>query len=250
MRDYNTEFAESDKRLYAYNFDYRMHEFMERSFAPWLRGDRALELGCYEGAFTRRIRARFPDTTVIEGSDQLIAMARDAVNPDVRFVHGRFEDVDPGAPFDAVFLIHTLEHLDDPLLVLQRIRAWLKPSGRLFLAVPNANAASRQIAVNMGLIPHNAAVTEGEHAHGHRATYSLDTLLALASDAGLQIIASGGVCFKPLANFQLDRALEAGILDDRFFEGCYRLGQRYPDLCASIYAVCAPPPGPAGGPRG
>ena len=101
--------------------------------------------------------------------------------------------------------------------------------------MPNANAASRQIVVNMNLIDHNQAVTEGEFKHGHRKTYALDTLLQEVKDAGLCPIQNGGI----LGGFhQLDKALDAGIIDRAYLEGCYHLGMRYPDLCASVSVVC------------
>ena len=106
--------------------------------------------------------------------------------------------------------------------------------------VPNANAASRQIAVEMGLIEAPTAVTEGEYAHGHRRTYNLSTLKADIVDAGLFATKSGGVFFKPFANFQLDQLIGSGVIGEDYLEGCYKLGKLYPDLCASIYAICEP----------
>jgi len=144
----------------------------------------------------------------------------------------------PQARYDNIFLIHTLEHLDQPAAVLRRIASWLAPGGRLFVATPNAHAASRQIAVNMGLISHAAAVTPAELAHGHRVTYSFDTLAAELGAAGLHPITRGGVFFKGLANFQLDAALQAGVINDAYLDGCYQLGLVYPDLCSTIYYVC------------
>jgi hypothetical protein len=122
--------------------------------------------------------------------------------------------------------------------VLRRIDGWLSDRGRLFIVVPNANAPSRQIAVQMGLIAHNHAVTEAEREHGHRKTYSLDTLEHDALAASLRIIHRGGVFFKPLANYQFDKLMGGDVISDEYLEGCYRLGMHYPDLCASIYVVC------------
>jgi len=47
-----------------------------------------------------------------------------------------------------------------------------------------------------------------------------------------------GIFFKALANFQWDQVIPAGIVDEAYLDGCYRLGQRYPDLCSSIFLVC------------
>ncbi len=108
-------------------------------------------------------------------------------------------------------------------------REWLTEGGRLFLVCPNANAASRQIAVRMGLITHNSAVTPAEQEHGHRITYSLDTLERDARGAGLNVVHRSGIFFKALANFQWDRLLATDIISPEYLEGCYQLGPLYPD---------------------
>ncbi|APS82802.1 hypothetical protein AVM71_05715 [Piscirickettsia salmonis] len=51
----------------------------------------------------------------------------------------------------------------------------------LFIVVPNAYAASRQIAACMGIIDYNHAVTESEKVHGHYSTFSLDILNFVAT---------------------------------------------------------------------
>jgi len=141
--------------------------------------------------------------------------------------------------FDHVVLTHVLEHLDDPVAVLRRVNdEWLSDSGRLFLVCPNGNASSRQIAVRMGLISHNQAITPAEQAHGHRITYTLDTLERDARAAGLQIVHRSGIFFKALANFQWDRLLATDIISPEYLEGCYRLGPGYPDLGPSSFLVC------------
>jgi 2-polyprenyl-3-methyl-5-hydroxy-6-metoxy-1,4-benzoquinol methylase len=240
-RDLNNEFADTDVRKYAYDFDYRMHGYMLRAFDGKLPTGRALEMGCFEGEFTKRLAEIFPDLTTVEGSSELIAVAREAAPERVSFVLSRFEDFQPQAPFDAVFLTHTLEHLDEPVAMLRRIGTWLTPTGRLFVVVPNAHAASRQIAVGMGLISHPTAVTPGEYEHGHRRTYDLAALADHVAEAGLGVVETGGVFFKPFANFQFDKLIASGAISEDYLEGCFKLGALYPDLCASIYAICAPP---------
>ena len=240
-RDLNREFADTDDRKYAYDFDYRMHGYMLRAFETRLPRGRALELGCFEGEFTKKLAAIFPDLTTVEGSSELIEVARKAAPAGVKFVLSRFEAFTPDALFDAVFLTHTLEHLDEPVELLRRIGTWLTPTGRLFLVVPNAHAASRQIAVAMGLISHPTAVTPGEFEHGHRRTYNLEALAGEAREAGLKVVETGGVFFKPFANFQFDKLIASGVIGEDYLEGCFKLGALYPDLCASIYAICAPP---------
>lgn len=236
-RDYNAEFLDNE-RQYAYDFDVVLRHYMLRALRPLFVPGTALELGCFEGGMTALLLDEFASVTVVEASGDLIDRARDRVQGRARFVHGLFEDVQLPDLYDNVFLVHTLEHLDEPVATLHRIGRWLKPNGRLFVVVPNADAPSRQIAVSMGLISHNAAVTDAERAHGHRITYSLDTLERDVRMSGLNVQSRGGVLFKPFANFQFDQVLKAGIVGTPYLDGCYALGMRYPELCASIYLVC------------
>ncbi|MGZ3688936.1 MAG: class I SAM-dependent methyltransferase [Bdellovibrionota bacterium] len=237
-RDYNQEAKDLTDRKYAYDFDYVHREYMIRALSPYFHGKRALEMGCYKGEFTKLLKPLFKDLSVVEAASELVQEAKKNVGGGVHFHHGTFETAEFKEKFDSIFLVHTLEHLDDPVAILRKAGGWLTDGGKFFIVVPNANAPSRQIAVHMGLIKHNTAVTEGEYEHGHRRTYALDTLERDALAAGLRVSFRGGILFKPFANFQFDQATRAGIISKEYIEGCYQLGMVYPDLCASIYLVC------------
>ncbi|MDI9407957.1 MAG: class I SAM-dependent methyltransferase [Candidatus Pacebacteria bacterium] len=241
VRNLDTESHDSTARKYGYDFDYDiMHGFMIRSFMPFFRAGKLLELGSFMGRFTERLLPHFADITCVEGSPAAIAEAQKRLSPRVTIIPGRFESVALPHRYDTIVMTHVLEHLDDPVAVLRRIKQeWLAPNGRLLLVCPNANAPSRQIAVRMGLISHNAAVTPAEADHGHRITYSLDSLERDARAAGLRIDHRSGIFFKALANFQWDRILKTDIVSVDYLEGCYQLGMVYPDLCASIFLVCS-----------
>jgi 2-polyprenyl-3-methyl-5-hydroxy-6-metoxy-1,4-benzoquinol methylase len=177
--------------------------------------------------------------TCVEASGEALEEHRARHGDRVRLVHSRFEDATLPERYANVVLTHVLEHIDDRVGLLRRINdEWLTDDGRLLLVCPNAHAPSRQIAVLMGLISHNAAITPAEAEHGHRTTYSLDTLERDAVAGGLRVVHRSGIFFKALANFQWDQVIPAGIVDEAYLDGCYRLGQRYPDLCSSIFLVC------------
>lgn len=239
-RDFDRESQDALGHKYAYTFDFDvMHPFMLRSFQPFFRPGSVLELGSFRGDFTKRLVPHFTDITCVEASGEAVAAARTTLGDRARTVEGTFDSVSLGRTFDNIILTHVLEHLDDPVGVLSRVNnEWLSPGGRLFLVCPNANAASRQIAVHMGLISHHSAVTPAEKAHGHRITYSLDTLERDARAAGLRVVHRSGIFFKAMANFQWDRLLATDIISKEYLEGCYQLGHVYPDLCSSIFLVC------------
>jgi len=239
-RDYNKELKDTTEHKYGYSFDFDvMHPFMIKSFLPFFIKGNLLELGSFKGDFTRRLLPHFEDITCVEASDDAIAVAKKALGDKVKIIHSLFETVTLPSKYDNIILTHVLEHLDDPVSVLKRINdEWLSDNGRFFLVCPNANAPSRQIAVKMGLISHNAAVTPAETAHGHKITYTLDTLERDAKTAGLHVINRSGIFFKALANFQWDRLLKTDIISPEYLEGCYQVGQQYPDLCSSIFLLC------------
>jgi 2-polyprenyl-3-methyl-5-hydroxy-6-metoxy-1,4-benzoquinol methylase len=249
-RDYNQESKDVVGRKYGYSFDFDvMHPFMIQSFIPFIIENtsgafierNALELGSYQGRFTERLLPLFNNNiTCIEASEEAVKITKQKFDK-ICIINKRFEDEDLKliGSFDNIFLTHVLEHIDDPVKVLKRINnEWLSKKGRLFLVCPNANAPSRQIAVKMGLISHNTAITEQEAAHGHKRTYTADTLEKDIRQAGLKVIHRSGIFFKALANFQWDQLLKTDIITKEYLEGCYQFGQLYPDLCASIFLVC------------
>jgi SAM-dependent methyltransferase len=239
-RDYDVEILDTAGRQYAYDFDFDvMHRFKIKEFERFFRPGSLLEIGSHTGVFTELLLPFVDDITCLEASGAAIEEARRRLGGRVTFVHGEIESVSLPRRYDNIVLTHVLEHLDDPVGALARMNNdWLEDGGRLFLVVPNANAPSRQIAVLMGLISHNSAVTPAEADQGHRRTYALDTLERDATAAGLRVVHRGGIFFKALANFQWDRLLKTDIISQEFLEGCYRLGHRYPDLCASIFLLC------------
>jgi SAM-dependent methyltransferase len=239
-RDYNAELRDTSSHKYAYQFDFDvMHHFMIKSFEPFFKQGSALELGSFKGDFTKRLLPYFSDITCVEASDEAIDLARKEFPASIKFVNALFESVKLPTKYDNIILTHVLEHLDDAVGVLSRVNhEWLSDTGRFFLVCPNANAPSRQIAVKMGLISHNSAVTPAEREHGHRITYTLDTLERDARAAGLKVVHRSGIFFKALANFQWDRLLGTDIISPAYLQGCYELGQQYPDLCSSIFLMC------------
>jgi 2-polyprenyl-3-methyl-5-hydroxy-6-metoxy-1,4-benzoquinol methylase len=240
LRDYNKELQDTSDHKYAYEFDFDvMHPFMLKSFTPFFRDGSLLELGSFKGDFTKRLLSRFNDITCVEASEEAIEIAKAKFGDRIKYINSLFETVQLPERYDNIILTHVLEHIDEPVALMKRINnEWLSDKGRFFVVCPNANAPSRQIAVKMGLISQNSAITQAEKEHGHRITYSLDTLERDAKNSGLNVIHRSGIFFKALANFQWDKLLKTDIISKEYLEGCYQLGQQYPDLCSSIFLMC------------
>jgi len=239
-RDYNQEIADTKNRKYAYEFDLEvMHPFMIQAMSPFFKPGSLLELGCFQGDLTQRLLPYFREITCIDASGLAIEEAKKKIGPCATFIQSPFDKAVLPKRYDHILITHVLEHQDDPVGLLKRVNEeWLAEGGRCFLICPNAHAPSRQLAVLMGLISNNTAVTPDEAQHGHRCTYSLDTLERDAVAAGLKVVYRSGIFFKALANFQWDQLLRTNIISPEYLEACYKLGQRHPDLCSSIFLMC------------
>lgn len=195
------------------------------------RQPRCLELGPAEGVVSTLLAEHFADLTLVDGAERFCADLR-ARLPRATVVCAAFEEFTPARPFDTIILGHVLEHVEDPVGVLRRVRGWLAPGGVVCAAVPNAMSLHRQAAVLMGLLPDEHALNDADRRHGHRRVYDWTTFRADVVAAGLTIRDAGGYWLKPLANAQIEAAWTADMV-----EAFMQLGERYPEIAGEIYVV-------------
>ena len=95
---------------------------------------RALEIGCAEGRTLEVLRDRGWRAVGVEPSR---ALAGEARARGFKVLSSRVEELSlDAASIDLLVMFHVLEHLVDPVLVLGRLRALLRPAGALVLEVP------------------------------------------------------------------------------------------------------------------
>lgn len=213
------------------DFDKRLIGYRYQTIQPKLVGKRGLELGSAEGEMTQYLVNDFEHLTIVEGAADLLAAIPERSN--LTKVHSLFEEFEPEEAFDSIILEHVLEHVENPVELLQRVRTWLAPEGRLFLGVPNGNSIHRLAAVKMGLLSHPCELNERDHAVGHRRVYTPQTFRADIEKSGLSVEELGGVYFKPLSNGQIQNHWTEEMIN-----GFYELGKDMPEYAAEIYAVC------------
>lgn len=218
-------------------FDAKMRDYMMRTFGPWFEDGKCLQVGCAHGDQTSLLLERYDDVTVVEAEPSFIEHTRQRLGDRVRFVESFIEDYATDERYQTIIFSHVLEHVIDPVVALRHLGGLLAPGGRLFVVVPNAEAPSRRIAVKMGLIDHLEGLSEADIGAGHRRVYRLDTLQRDVAAAGLKVETSGGIFYKPLANFQFNALIGGPLIGDRFLDACYDLGLERPTECASIYVV-------------
>lgn len=232
-----------DKVYHTYTVDtsaqtMAMRKLIMRTFAPYLRGGRALELGCSDGFMTEMIAGHVDHLDVVDGSELFLAEAKKRGLPNVNFINSLFEEFEADEKYNYVIASYILEHVFDPVAVMKMARSVLQPDGLLLLLVPNARALSRQLAVHMGLLNGLKELTPNDHNHGHRRVYDRVDFDRDIAAAGFENVSQGGVMLKILADFQMDKLIDDGTLQEAQLDGLYRLGLEYPDLCGSLFSIC------------
>jgi 2-polyprenyl-3-methyl-5-hydroxy-6-metoxy-1,4-benzoquinol methylase len=110
-----------------------------------LTSARILEVGPGGGELLLRARHCGFQVEAVEHSEQVAGYLRQKLSMPVAV--GSFETADlPLASYDAVFSMHVIEHVPDPLAHLRRARDLVRPGGYLFLGTPNLSAWSRCLA--------------------------------------------------------------------------------------------------------
>lgn len=197
-----------------------------------------LELGCAFGDSTMRLAKLAKHVVCVEGASEFIDEARKRVNSsNVTFCNSCFEDLQYDKEFDLVVASSILEHVVNPIEILNICHRALKDNGYLLITVPNAEAFSRQLAVEMKLMGSIYDLTENDLNYGHRRVYDLQSLTDTASKAGFEIVESGGLFIKPFADFQMRNIIDSGIIGDEQMQGLVAMAKRYPRLSGQIYAV-------------
>jgi 2-polyprenyl-3-methyl-5-hydroxy-6-metoxy-1,4-benzoquinol methylase len=197
----------------------------------------AMELGCEVGYMSSLISPNVKTLDIIEGSASFIQEASKRNLSNATFHNMLFEQVDKENHYDYIFASHVLEHLQDPHETLKIMYKALKPGGRIFIFVPNATAASRQLAVKMGLYKNIYEMTPNDVRGGHRRVYDIPSISDEVKNAGFDLAAVEGLFFKPFADFQIDDLIKQEFLTKLHLDSLIELGKDYPELCGYIF-VC------------
>lgn len=122
------------ERLGAAN---RFNAWVFSRFRPHL-GQNVLEVGCGTGNFTTLIAAEGHAVTGCDLHAPYVEIARGrlAAYPNARVLCADATSADFDGGYDTVVLLDVLEHIEDDIGFLKRLRATLRPGGRIILKVP------------------------------------------------------------------------------------------------------------------
>jgi SAM-dependent methyltransferase len=145
--------------------------------SPWL-GQRVLEVGCGIGTYTAEMAVGSRKVVAMDMERAFIdeAARRLGQHPNVQLICGDATETQlpktNDEPFDTVVLLDVLEHIEDDVALLARLRSRLRPGGHLVLKVP---------AMPSLYSPMDEAI-------GHWRRYGRRGLTQVISRAGLEVV--------------------------------------------------------------
>jgi SAM-dependent methyltransferase len=219
--------------LYDFDNEILLNWYPQRIVQLAGQGRSLLELGLGHGHSTMVFSRHFADHVVLEGSPAVIGHFR-SQHPDARarVVETYFETFDTDQRFDVIVMGFVLEHVDDPQALLRRYREFLAPAGRIFVAVPNAEALNRRLGHLAGVLADLTELSEHDHRLGHRRFYSAPSLRAEVAQAGFSVDRLEGIYLKPFTT----RQIVSLQLERKYIDALCRVGQDYPELCCGLLA--------------
>ena len=233
-----------NKYTRANNFDRRCGRLQLEKTIELSVGNSILDIGCGIGEFTRLI----PDTfSRIVGLDPSVEFIKEAEklswrrsDTDIEWVVGWGETFELNEKFDTITMTNLLEHVDNPIELLTNCKKHLARGGRIIAQVPNAESITRRLGVLMGIIDGLDNITEKEkNFFGHKRVYFLPDLESDARVAGLKLVESGGLIYKPLPNEFLEELCQQNGEEwaAGFIKALAEFGKDRPRECAYLY-IC------------
>ena len=213
-------------------FDQLFHRVLAQKITSnHIDSTQLLELGYGEGTVSNDFELPNLKTRIIlEGSSYLAQQARLKLGQKAEVIEILFENYKPQVKFDLILATNVLEHVINPLEILNKIYDWLSDTGKCVITVPNSESVHRRLAVAIGLQENTKVLSDRDRVVGHLRVYDLATLTEEIRRANLAIVKQEGLDIKFLNN-ALQKLLPAEISI-----GLQKIAGEFPiDLAANLY---------------
>jgi SAM-dependent methyltransferase len=143
--EYRQDYQLASARPSARHIDISRREGAQRLalLAPGLPANaRVMDFGSGSGEFVKAAKDAGHHAVGVEPGSLFAAFARSEYG--VEIVSGPHAEVDfPPESLDLITSHHVVEHLRDPVAALARMAGWLKPSGIVYIAVPDITRSGK-----------------------------------------------------------------------------------------------------------
>lgn len=201
-----------------------------------------LEIGCGMNPFFcdfkdyKRMVIVEPGEAFVEHAEELAKAEKNAPDIYQGFLEEQTENIKSlGIKFDFIILSSLLHELDDPGKMLEAVKDLCGTDTVVHINVPNANSLHRLIAIEAGLIQDVHEQSEQMRKMQRQRTYDKDSLKDEVIKAGFDVVDSGSYFVKPFTHAQMQKCMDAGIIDEKLLLGLEKVIKYMPECGAGIY---------------
>lgn len=225
--------AYAGENLYDFDNEILMKWYPQRILKHAEGANSIMELGLGHGFTTNFFSQNFHRHIVLEGSSAVIQNFKERF-PETRadILPTFFEEFDTSERFDLIVMGFILEHVDDPIAIMNRFRRFLATGGKLFVAVPNAEVLNRRLGVLAGMLDDIEALSDNDRLLGHKRYYTTTSLTAAVRQAGYKVDILEGIYLKPFTT----RQMISLDLPENVIRALCEAGVGYPELSCGILA--------------
>ena len=204
-----------------------------------------LEIGCGLSPFFvmgGENNIRYSRMVIVEPSVEFAENAERLSNgsSSIQVINGFLEDKceeikKMNIDFDFIICSALMHEIENPRLMLDSISKLCSRDTVVHINVPNAKSIHRLVAKETGMISDIYEMGEtGKELQRHRM-YDMDSLILEMNNAGYRVIDKGSYFMKPLTQFQLQKCLDEGIVDEKVIEGFCKVVRYIPEYGAELY---------------
>jgi SAM-dependent methyltransferase len=120
------------------NYWYQRHVAAYRWIAGHCQGQRVVDLACGEGYGSAILAEQARSVQGVDANPEAHEHARLKYRGEnLFFRRALVEEFDEDAPYDAIVFLQTIEHVEDPGALLERLASLLTPEGKAYISTPN-----------------------------------------------------------------------------------------------------------------
>lgn len=215
------------------DFDGILAHYTGKLIAPQVKNKRTLECGCSTGVMTPMLLEHTNQLDIVEGSEIYAKITADKFKGKIKMFVSLFENFNPSEKYDAIVFAGVLHHIEDPVEMLKLISNWLKPSGNIYISVPNMTSFHRKLGVAMGLSDSVYSGSERNEFFAQPGRFDSKKLRNVCELANLNIIHEEAFFFKPFPHEIMNQI----TLSDNILDGLFEMGRKMQNDACQLYVI-------------
>ena len=120
------------------NYWFRRHLIVYEWISQRVTGQRVVDMASGEGYGSAVLAAGAKEVVGVDANPEAHAHASARyTRPGLSFERALIEQFDAGAPYDAIVFLQTVEHVQEPRVLLERFASLVAPGGTVYISTPN-----------------------------------------------------------------------------------------------------------------